>query len=94
MHIHRHCSGLHRAEPVMIILRVKILDMAHRHNSTAGIKPVLAPADGIFIRHRPSVRPRNHRHPVRPQHMQLNGQSVLVADGLDITIPRQQQLRI
>ena len=93
MHIHRRGSRLHRAEPVMIILRMKVAHMADRLR-LGGVKPVLAPAHRILIGHRPTVRARHNAHPVRPQHMQLQRQTALAAHRFQITVTRQQQLRI
>ncbi len=94
MHIHRHRRRLQGAKAVVIVLGVKIADMTNRRHRPAGVKAMLAPAHRIFVSHRPTIRPRHHAHPVRPQHMQLDRQTTLAADRLDIAIAAQQHLTI
>ena len=94
MHVKRHRRRLHRRQPVMIVLRVKALDMTNRQGPIAQIKPVLAPAHRILIGNGPPIRTRHNRHPVGPQHMQLHGQHILAPHGLQIPVPAEQQLTI
>ncbi len=94
MHIERRRSRLHRRQAVMIVLRMKALDMADRRNLTGHVEPVLAPTDGVFIRDRPSICPGNEPHPVRTQHVQFQRYGHVGHHRLKISIPRQQKLAI
>ena len=94
MHIQRLRCGLHRRHAVVVVLRMKALDMTDRRNRPAHVEPMLAPAHGIIIGHRPAIPPRHQRHPVRAQHMQLQRQPVITGHGLDIAISRQQEMAV
>ncbi len=96
MHVQRLRRRLQRRQPVMVILRVEIADMAHLRHRPAHVKAVLARADRVIIRHRPAIRAGHQAHPVRAQHMQLPRQraAIRAAHRLDIAIPAQQYLPV
>ncbi len=97
VHVQRHRRRLQRRQPVMVVLRVKALDMADRVHRAPHVEPVRPPADRVVIGHRPAIRPRHHVHPVRPQHMQLARQRTArprIPHRLQIAVPAQHQLTV
>ena len=63
VHINRHRRRLHRRKPIMIILWMEVPQMADLRMARH-LKPMLAPANGIFIPHGPTISTRHHPHSV------------------------------
>jgi hypothetical protein len=72
VHIHCERRRLQRREPVVVVRRVKQLQLQNRAPPVRiPPQPHAPPADRVLERRRPPVRPRHHLHPVRPQRVQL-----------------------
>ena len=93
MDIQSHRRRLKGRQTVMVVLRMKALDVADRIGTARHVKAMLAPTHGIFIGHRPAILAGHHAHPVRAQDMQLFGQPRSTqAHRLQIAVARQQHL--
>ncbi|MNI43771.1 hypothetical protein D3C73_981120 [compost metagenome] len=94
VHVDGEGRRLQRRKPVMIVRRMKQLQMHHRRPAVAvPTDPHRAPADRILIGLGPARPSRNHLHPVGPQRPELVRRPVAVgvAGRLDIGVARRLQ---
>ena len=61
MHIKRHRCCLQGREPIMIILRVKRLDVTNRADRSRGIKAMFFTSNRIFVGNGPPIRAGHNR---------------------------------